>query len=249
MKRLLVGVAAAFILTAGQAAAEGLAPPSRIAAPGPIGPNWNGFYVGVGIGAGALVAEKSLYKQLCERDGYCGPWVPSEVVPVSTTDYGGEGIFGTVALGFDRVIRPGWVAGAFVDYDFGSTISSGSGSFSIDHNYSWAVGGRLGFLANPSTLIYGTAGYTQAEFETSPQSFKSPTFAGYFVGAGIETFLRENWTLKLEYRYSDFGSETINELEDCWDKGSDLDPSTHTARLVLSYRFGHRTAGGGSIKD
>jgi outer membrane immunogenic protein len=175
--------------------------------------------------------------------------VPSEVVPVSTTDYGGEGIFGTVALGFDRVIRPGWVAGAFVDYDFGSTISSGSGSFSIDHNYSWAVGGRLGFLANPSTLIYGTAGYTQAEFETSPQSFKSPTFAGYFVGAGIETFLRENWTLKLEYRYSDFGSETINELEDCWDKGSDLDPSTHTARLVLSYRFGHRTAGGGSIKD
>jgi outer membrane immunogenic protein len=252
MKRLLVGVATAFIFTAGQAAAEGLPPTSRIAAPVPVGPNWNGFYVGVGIGAGALVADKSVYKQLCERDGYCGPWVPSEVVPVSSTEYGGEGVFGTVTVGFDRVIRPGWVAGAFADYDFGSTISSGSGAFSIDHNYTWAVGGRLGFLANPSTLIYGTAGYTQAEFEPSLQGwsgyFKSPTFAGYFVGAGIETFLRQDWTLKLEYRYSDFGSETVNDLEDCWDKGTDLDPSTHTARLVLSYRFGHR-AQGGSIKD
>jgi outer membrane immunogenic protein len=252
-------VAAAFVFTAGQAAAEGLAPPSKIAAPQPVGPNWNGFYVGLGIGGGALVADKPVYWQECEYD--CGAgWVPSgDPYTLSNTEYGGQGLFGTVSIGYDRLIRPGWVAGVFADYDFGSSISSDNynpflGSYSIDHNYSWAVGARLGFLASPSTLIYGTAGYTQAQFETSAQylsGFNSPTFQGYFVGAGIETFLRQNWTLKLEYRYSDFGSETVFDPE-CFGwygaVGSDLDPETHTARLVLSYKFGQRSEGG-SIKD
>jgi outer membrane immunogenic protein len=230
MKRLFVGVAAAFILMTGQAAAEGLAPPSRIAAPGPIGPNWNGFYVGAGIGAGAVVHD---YTVDCY---YCGR-ARSE-----TTDFGGEGLFGTVTVGYDRVIRPGWVAGAFADYDFGSTISTEISGDSIDHNHSWSVGGRLGFLSSPSTLIYGTAGYTQAEFDFGATS---KTFDGYFVGAGIETFLRQNWTLKLEYRFSQFDEQTIFDGRYC-DEFDEA--SMHTARLVLSYRFGHH-AEGGSIKD
>ena len=249
MKRLVVGVAAAVIFTAGQAAAEGLPPTSRIRGPEPVGPNWNGFYVGVGIGAGSLVAEKSLYKQLCEREGYCGPWVPSEVVPISNTEYGGEGIFGTVTVGFDRVIRPGWVAGVFADYDFGSTISSESGSFSIDHNYTWAVGGRLGFLANPSTLIYGTAGYTQAEFEANgPGSSSLRRLRATSSGLASRPSCARTGPSSLSIATRTSDSETVDGLEDCWDKGADLDPSTHTARLVLSYRFGHR-AEGGSIKD
>ncbi|MFL5007274.1 MAG: outer membrane protein, partial [Microvirga sp.] len=222
MKRLFVGVAAAFMLMTGQAAAEGLAPPSRIAAPGPIGPNWNGFYVGAGIGAGAVVHD---YTVDCY---YCGH-ARSE-----TTDFGGEGVFGTVTVGYDRVIRPGWVAGAFADYDFGSTISTEISGDSIDHNHSWSVGGRLGFLSSPSTLIYGTAGYTQAEFDFGATS---KTFDGYFVGAGIETFLRQNWTLKLEYRFSQFDEQTIFDTRYC-DEFDEA--SMHTARLVLSYKFGHR---------
>jgi outer membrane immunogenic protein len=230
MKRLILGVVAALILTAGQATADGLPSKGHVKAAEPAS-NWNGFYLGLGIGGGALVADKpiSIY-------GY----------EFASTEYGGEGAFGTVTIGYDRVIRPGWVAGVFVDYDFGSGISSEStlipfGPFSIDHNYSWALGARLGFLANSGTLIYGTVGYTQAEFEPSfhyaPGFFKSPTFDGYFVGAGVETFLRPNWTLKLEYRYADYGSETV--FGDPNYFGGELDPSTHTARLVLSYKFGH----------
>jgi outer membrane immunogenic protein len=242
MKRVIAGVVAVFMFTAGQAAAEGLAPPSRIAAPGPVGPNWNGFYVGVGIGAGSVVQDLSV--SACPGYGcYRGPL--KEIF--SFDGIGGEGIFGTVTVGYDRVIRSGWVAGVFADYDFGSTISSDVSLFgasaSIDHNYSWAVGGRLGFLASPSTLLYGTAGYTQAEFDYA--GLTSKAFDGYFVGAGIETFLRQNWTLKLEYRYSQFNSESLID-EDCFKV--DLEPSSHTARLVLSYKFGQR-AEGGSIKD
>lgn len=78
----------------------------------------------------------------------------------------------------------------------------------------------------------GTGGYTQAEFDFEALS---PTFDGYFVGAGVETFLRRNWTLKLEYRFSQFNSENLS--DDCpW--LVDLEPSMHSARLVLSYKFG-----------
>jgi outer membrane immunogenic protein len=228
MKRLILGVAAALLLSAGPAAADGMPTKGSVkAAPAAAGPNWNGFYVGVGIGAGALVADKPV--------SFYGDTFAS-------TEYGGEGVFGTVTFGYDRVIRPGWVAGVFADYDFASSISSDNlnvlgqprGSASIDHNSSWAVGARLGFLTNPSTLVYGTVGYTQTDLDIF--SYGSTTFDGYFVGAGIETFLRDNWTLKLEYRYSDFGSEQV---VDYGPISADVDPSTHTARLVLSYRFGH----------
>jgi outer membrane immunogenic protein len=230
MKRLILGAAAALMLSAGPAAADGMSTKGSIkAAPVAVGPNWNGFYVGIGIGAGAVVHDVSV----SERDRYGhNEDKPSRSV-FSFDGIGGEGALGTVTLGYDRVIRPGWVAGVFVDYDF-SGISTDSDIGSIDHDHSWAIGGRLGVLANPATLLYATAGYTQAEFDVSV--FGSQTYDGYFVGAGVETFLHQNWTLKLEYRFSQFGEETI------FDGGGiniDLEPSTHTARLVLSYRFGH----------
>ena len=238
MKRLILGVAAALLLSAGPAAADGMPTKGSIkAAPVAAGPNWNGFYVGVGIGAGALVADKPV----------SGHYYDDEVLQsykITSTEFGGEGVFGVVTIGYDRVLRPGWVGGVFADFDFGSTISSEvynvvpttsfGGSASIDQNNTWAIGARLGFLTSPGTLIYGTVGYTQTDIDVF--HYGSETFNGYFVGAGIETFLRDNWTLKLEYRYSDFGSETVF---DKYGVTADLDPSMHTARLVLSYKFGH----------
>jgi outer membrane immunogenic protein len=241
MMRLILGVAAALFLTAGQAAADGLPSKGRVKAAEPAF-NWNGFYVGLGIGAGAVVHDLSA--SAIYNDGYEGTSVP--IAALGFDGIGGEGVFGTITVGYDRVIRPGWVAGVFADYDFGSNISTDvslsifnlQGSASLDHEYSWAIGGRLGFLTNPGTLVYGTAGYTQAEFDYF--GLLSKTYGGYFVGAGIESFLRDNWTLKLEYRFSQFDAETLASgssghlgfsIED--------EPSMHTARLVLSYKFGY----------
>jgi outer membrane immunogenic protein len=241
MKGLFLAVAAALALSAGQAAAEGL--PSKGGLGAAAGPNWNGFYIGAGIGGGQLDAESAITVSAVG--------VPP-VEPLRIEDRG-DGIFGIVTLGYDRVIRPGWVAGVFADYDFASNISAKDKEFGlrIDHNYSWAVGARLGFLADAFTLLYATAGYTQAELQADVDGngiagvSGASTFDGYFVGAGFETFLRQNWTLKLEYRYSNFGEETVfNETVEGPIPGlqiqvrDDLDPATHTARLVLSYRFG-----------
>jgi outer membrane immunogenic protein len=220
MKQLTLGVAAALMLGVGPAAAEGLPSRGEVSGPEAAGTtNWTGFYIGAGIGGGAEVLA------LGDTAG--------------TTEVGGEGVFGTVVLGYDRLIGPRWVAGMFADFDFsdisGKVFEANVGGFSFDYNYSWSVGARLGTLLNPATLLYGTAGYTQAEFEFTGLLNDSRTFDGYFVGAGIEAFLRESWTLKLEYRFSDFGEDLLG--------GANVDPSLHTARLVLSYKLGHRDTG------
>ena len=239
MKRLVLGVAAALMLTAGQAAADGLPSKGRVKAPEAAPPSWSGFYVGAGIGAGAVVHDLTVTQE--DYCGHCDAAAGSYGTNVFNFDgIGGEGIFGTLTIGYDHVIRPGWVGGIFADYDFSNIstdVSLNGEGISLEHSYSWSIGGRLGFLANPTTLLYGAAGYTQAEFDFGPLG--SPTFSGYFVGAGIETFLRQNWTLKLEYRFTQFDSESLGEGHEGGYTRVDLEPSMHTARLVLSYKLPH----------
>jgi outer membrane immunogenic protein len=204
MKRLILGVAAALMLGAGQAAADGL--PDRGVVRGPDGPvatpwNWTGFYLGAGIGGGVLDTD------------------------IAGIDGNGEGILGTVVIGYDRQLASGWVAGVFADFDFADISAEGSG-IDVDLNHAWSIGARLGGLVTPKTLLYATGGYTQAEFNSDVLGI-SGAEDGYFVGAGIEHMLRENWSLKLEYRYSDFSND-------------DDDLTSHTGRLVLNYKFPQR---------
>jgi outer membrane immunogenic protein len=78
------------------------------------------------------------------------------------------------------------------------------------------VGGRLGFLAGPNTLIYAKAGYTNAQFITdydSPNSTPALSLRsrdnldGWRLGAGAEVKLTDKVFAKAEYRYSNYGSQ------------------------------------------
>jgi outer membrane immunogenic protein len=245
MKRAILGVAAALMLGAAPAVADGVPNKGRIKHTDPAPSwNWTGFYIGGGIGAGAVVHDVTVSESrqpdllaltLSEGGGNV----------LSFDGVGGEGIFGTIIVGYDRLIRPGWVAGVFADFDF-SGISTDLSiphyfSASLDHRHSWSIGARLGMLSSPTTLWYAAAGYTQAEFDFSSSEYihglSSPTFHGYFVGGGVESLLHGNWSLRLEYRFSQFGSETVFDYDGL---RVDLEPSMHTARLLLTYKFGHR---------
>ena len=118
----------------------------------------------------------------------------------------------------------------------------------------WAAGGRLGWLSNPGTLLYLTGGRTQAKFDqldfftfagTTPVRYiPSQTLHGWFIGAGVESQLANNISLRLEYRYSDFGSRNIDRLFSATNAfstqvGEDL--FTQSIRVALTYKFGwHR---------
>jgi outer membrane immunogenic protein len=217
MKRMVAGFALALALSAGTAVADGM--DKKAGTSCCTAAKWTGLYIGAGVGAGAVVHDLSVFG-------------------LSFDGIGGEGIFGTVTVGYDMQINSRLVAGLFADYDFSdisTTLSAGGFSASADHKHSWSVGGRLGILTAPTTLWYGTVGYTQAKFEINSTlgAVPVPDFSGYFVGGGVESQLGGGWAVRGEYRFSQFDSETIAGFVD-------VEPSMHTARVSLTYKFGDR---------
>jgi outer membrane immunogenic protein len=121
-------------------------------------------------------------------------------------------------------------------------------SFSASMNPEYAEGyfnGNKGMLA--SVRVGGEG-----------PSFDDPnvdldTFSGFTVGVGMETRLDHNWGLKLEYRFTQLQAEEVFSLSGGWESGcnspcsdfnqvgvsADLEPSIHTGRVVLTYRFNH----------
>jgi outer membrane immunogenic protein len=245
MKKVLVGVAAALALVTGNAAADGIVDRrAPIAASEPVViPSWTGFYVGAGIGGGAVVHDMSL------RD---------DIGTIASLDgIGGEGVLGTAIVGWDWQLGPKSVLGVFVDYDF-SDISTdfrvpGLFGSSIDHDHSWSIGGRLGWLATPTTLLYATGGYSEARFSgfADFSDFAGlggisdhRTFTGWFAGAGVDTRIAaSNWFLRLEYRFTQYDSERFW-LDDV--THLDVEPSMQSVRATLTYKFGVGTGVGWS---
>ena len=193
---------------------------------------WTGFYIGVGVGAGASNTDLSLNVDEREKSE------SSDTLEVFGLDgIGGEGAFGTLQVGYDRQVSSGFVIGAFADYDFSgisTEVRSLRGSADIDLDHTWSIGARAGFLANPDTLVYALVAYTQGEYDLSELGGGDLDVEGFSFGGGIETRLADNWTLKAEYRFTQFDEETLFSDEDGSING---EPSLHTARVVLSYRI------------
>ncbi len=97
----------------------------------------------------------------------------------------------------------------------------------------WSVGARFGWLATPDTMWYALAAYTQGEYSFDDFDFNFDV-DGWSVGAGVETRLSDNWSIKAEYRFTQFNDETLFDYRGI---SLDAEPSVHTARVLLSYRI------------
>ena len=84
------------------------------------------------------------------------------------------------------------------------------------------AGGYAGWNLLPSETA--NAGGSGASFS------QAATFYGWTFGPSIEAMLTRNWATKLEYRYSQFGSEAIGSIN--------MAPSTHARQAGLRYKFG-----------
>ena len=247
MKKLIVGVAAALSLMTSNAVADGpyKRPPPTIAAPVPEPPplpSWTGFYIGAGIGAGAVLTDVSVHDKFFDERLF-------------DFNAGAGGALGTLIVGWDWQIGPTTVFGVFADFDF-FNFSHNQRVFedfrdSRDVDNAWSIGARLGWLSSPSTLWYVTGGYTQVEVDHSPRFAdlvgvdgirvsRDTTLDGFFVGGGVDTRLAaSNWFLRLEYRFSDFDTGRTRITDDVGDLDIrvNADAEVHTARLTLTYKF------------
>lgn len=221
---------------------------------------WDGLYVGVGIGAGSfdhsvdVDATKTKTKEKCMKKKevpdlalvstdsvnfdpcYGGKWEPygdpkTKTKSASFSSDDDWHLFGTMQVGYDRLIHKRFLIGAFADFDFyqdaddsfsetlftygkwgKKEFASVDGDIELDHV--WNIGGRLGILVTPRILFYGVGGYSEAsldggvtvDFKHGPTlNIEAPDdLQGYFYGGGVELKLRKNVSLKVEYRHAEY---------------------------------------------
>jgi outer membrane immunogenic protein len=101
----------------------------------------------------------------------------------------------------------------------------------VGTDWQGSVRARLGY-AFDRTLIYATGGVAFTRAYVDGFGFdEEEVLTGWTVGGGIEQAFTENWTARVEYRYSDYGSEDFGL------GAGDFDIDEHTVRAAISYKF------------
>ena len=261
MKRLAIALTAVAALT-GSAFAADMAPRAYSKAPTPVAAvaSWTGLWISGGFGYGLMDIDHSV----------TGPAAPFPIFDIGH-DNGGRGWLGKVGIGGDYQFMGNFVFGVFADGEFSNI--KGNYSFncptgclgptgyigSLKNDWTWAVGGRVGYVALPGLLTYFNGGFTQGHF--TQVNYVDAAFAtatglvrpnqtrnGYFLGGGTEYAISQIPGLfwKSEYRVSDYGRKVNSQLcvvtSACGVAGTihSLDSSRtieQTATTELVYRF------------
>ncbi len=178
---------------------------------------FDGFYAGVQAG---YVDGKDKGTEYSDEDGGGADGWTQKTTPDS-------GLIGGF-VGFNKVLENNMLVGIEADYEYrgGSGKSHQKEDGVTDLNYpvktklkeAGSLRARLGYLFNEGkTLGYLTAGYATANIkrtfsdlgEAASES-ESKWHDGWTVGFGAEHLVSEKISVKAEYRYSDYGRETIS---------------------------------------
>jgi outer membrane immunogenic protein len=90
--------------------------------------------------------------------------------------------------------------------DWFSTIR-GRGGFTFDRWLVFATGGlAIGHFRSSTSVVYGTSGTSPVFSGASHAGENTTTRLGYAIGGGVEYAFTNNWSLKAEYLYMNFGS-------------------------------------------
>lgn len=159
-------------------------------------------------------------------------------------DDGKDGLLYGVGIGYDFQLG-GLIAGIEGEVSDSTTKLRGADvdvtgdALRIDTDRDLYVGGRLGFAASPSTMVYAKGGYTnlrlESEYSLSGVSARTAnTLDGYRIGAGVEqkfNLFGPSGFAKVEYRYSNY-QNLDTEAGDV-----DIDLDRHQVVLGVGVRF------------
>jgi outer membrane immunogenic protein len=245
MKRIVIGMAAAMSLFATGAVAADLAAKPYVKAPVMVDPvwSWTGFYVGANGGYSWGRSRSDVTYTNTATGAVIVP--PAGSITNASFDMNGGVAGGQAGYNWQSA---NWVFGVEGDMNWsgekgravfncagvapaggpclpGLTFLPAGGlagaTLTIDQKLEWfgTVRGRVGILATPKVLFYGTGGLAFGEIKTTGTmtgfnagggalasiGSTSTTRAGWTVGAGIEGKITQNWSAKLEYLYMDLG--------------------------------------------
>lgn len=260
MHRVLLASIAAVGFCSGAFAAD--MPLYTKAPPGPVPYSWTGFYGGVNIGGvwgnnDPVTTVSSPVQGFADGIGPASFAAHSAAGATGSVDAGNKASFiGGGQIGYDWQFAPTWVAGLETDIQGvannggnNGTIGTTVGPFpffgaaeviktqitsSNSLDYLGTFRGRLGYLATPTVLLYGTGGLAYGGVKAStlisqsnndcvafPGNCIQPSAAtagsisqtrtGWMAGAGLEWMFWQHWSAKFEYLHYDLGSVTFND--------------------------------------
>jgi outer membrane immunogenic protein len=254
---------AAFILAAsGAAFAADMAIKAPPPAPAPV-PTWTGFYGGIQFGGGWSdeavnyspndPAAAALLSGTVPASA--GGSFPGQQPVASGYRIPQSGAVGGVEAGYNWQWS-NWVLGLEADFSASGMSGRASGTSFIqftappagvftqtttaEQSIDWygTVRGRLGWLATPNLLLFGTGGFAYGRVAGSANYIfngaagglviipvggfsvdclvnvtcmagsSSETRTGWTAGGGIEYLLDQHWSAKVEYQFVDLGTET-----------------------------------------
>ncbi len=237
--------AAAFAAFAGQALAADL--PSQKDAPVYVAPppvfSWTGFYVGANVGGAWGDHNANI--------------AASPIAAAQAINTRLSGVIGGGFAGYNYQINQ-FVIGVQGDFQglgaSGSTFSSSTDTTSrVQGDWLGAVNGRLGFAIDRA-LFYAIGGAAFAHGSTTVTAGPALTdllgrfgvaatpvnishdFTGYDIGGGVEYAISQNWTARVEYRYSDFGAWNCPAI--AWVPNGATKIDNNAVTFGVSYLFG-----------
>jgi outer membrane immunogenic protein len=213
MRRQFLLASVGAIAITGSAFAADLTPPPPPPPPVPIF-SWTGLYVGGQIG---YAWDHDSVSAFFPGPNFSSGFPAFGVVSFSDSP---NGVIGGVHVGYNLQINQ-WVAGVEGTVDGTSVSRSGVfnpfGFATLDESSTvqGSIRVRAG-IAFDRVLLYGTGGAAFAGIDnvyttslTSPPFFLtervSRTRSGWTAGGGLEYAVTNNWSIRAEYRYSDFG--------------------------------------------
>jgi outer membrane immunogenic protein len=204
--------------------------------------NWSGCYIGGQVGYGWVRDKNS---ETVTATGAASVFSPTDTADPSGLKVGGM-------LGCNWQWSGPFVVGLegdgeWADINGGSVTFPGSGPpddfYEARIRWQASARGRIGY-AFDRTLLYATGGAAFADIRhiytvaaTGLSEAFTTTKTGWTVGGGVEHAFAPNWTARVEYRYSDFG--TISNLPVTTFAGltESHNMVEHAVRFGLAYKF------------
>jgi outer membrane immunogenic protein len=235
--------------------------------------SWNGFHLGIGAGLRASETTPILRHYFIgdfDMAGLCQSGLAVCGLPQNGNAYR-IGAY----LGHDWQFARRFVAGMEMDWSYADQTTTTTGSalpgtlsgglasdqFSVKTGWDASARLRLGWLARPSVLVYGTGGATALHVKTisacSTETINgncaghvrvpavvtdTANRLGWTAGGGLEAMVWSRWMLRGEYRYSDYGTFGFTNFRvtpfgpEAY--SYDLRLKTHTLTFGIARKFG-----------
>jgi outer membrane immunogenic protein len=197
------------------------------------GHTWTGFYLGAQVGGLWQHANMDCCSNFGFTDHYSG----------SPSGIGGGG-YG----GYNFQVQ-NFVVGAEGDFNLTNASSNGDTFVPcclVDPSTSWnaSLRARAGLIVHDRFLLFVTGGVAFTDFDLPAEAgtgcspdcnFASGTRVGYTVGAGGEMFVTDSLSVKAEYLYADYGSDSVQYATGSPDSRSTL--TSNTVRIGVGWHF------------